>query len=133
MSNPVTTKLTLEWLPESYAICQFPPDTPLPSWFAPSALSSASYTQNELSIVAPDTHIPSDVNAERGWRAIAIVGPLAFSLVGIMASLLKPLADAEISVLALSTYDTDILLVRELDMERATNALSPLVDIKPKI
>jgi hypothetical protein len=48
-----------------------------------------------------------------GWRALAVVGPIEFNAVGILASLAAPLATAGVSIFALSTYDTDTILVRD--------------------
>ncbi len=116
-------KLTLRVLTERYAICQLPRDSEIPAWFVASQLSSLTYTDDELSVIAPTDSIPAEVDAERDWRAIVIVGPLDFSLVGVMASLTTPLAKVSISVLTLSTYNTDYILVRERDLQKSLETL----------
>jgi hypothetical protein len=87
------------------------------------SLLAACWTAEETSIVCPDSEVPTDVQAETGWRALRVAGTLDFALADVLLSLLQPLAEAEIRVLALSTYDTDYVLVRETDLERARNAL----------
>ncbi|BBO88821.1 hypothetical protein DSCOOX_20010 [Desulfosarcina ovata subsp. ovata] len=69
------------------------------------------------------TDVPEDVRAERGWRALVIDGPLDFALTGILAQIAHPLADAGIPIFALSTFDTDYVLVKDSDLKRAINAL----------
>jgi hypothetical protein len=80
-------------------------------------------TEDELSIVSSTTDVPSGVNAEMGWRCLRVEGPLSFELTGIVAGLSAPLARAEIPIFVVSTYDTDYLLVRTHDLERACDAL----------
>jgi hypothetical protein len=67
--------------------------------------------------------VPDDVSCERGWRGLRVCGPLAFSLVGVLAGLLSPLAEAGIRVFVLSTFDTDYVLVKEETLEQAIQAL----------
>ena len=74
-------------------------------------------------MVCFNENVPLDVEAERDWRVLRIEGPLDFSLIGILASLVSPLAEAEISVFAISTYDTDYLLVREKFLSQAISVL----------
>lgn len=68
-------------------------------------------------------HVPEQIRCEREWRALKVVGPLDFALTGILASLCAPLAAAGISVFALSTYDTDYLLIREAQWDAALKTL----------
>ena len=71
-----------------------------------------------------EASVPPDARAERGWRALKISGPLDFSLTGVLASLVVPLADARASIFALSTYETDYVLVRAADLPRACEVLT---------
>jgi len=77
----------------------------------------------ELSVVCREARVPADVRAERGWRALEVEGPLAFEEVGVLHALTGPLARAAVSLFAMSTFDTDLLLVREETLERAVEAL----------
>ena len=115
--------MTLDVLPASYAICRLSADAALPSWARSRAFSSVTRTAGELSIVCAADDVPDDVAAERGYRVLAVRGPLDFGLVGIVAALSTVLASAAISIFVVSTYDTDYLLVRGTDLERAAGAL----------
>lgn len=124
--------LALERIGGLYSICRLEPDAELPVWaiVAPGRLVSITRTERELSIVAPQSSVPPDVVAERGWIALRVVGSLDFDLVGILARLTGALAEAEVSVVALSTYETDILLVRSGDLPRAVDALATVADVR---
>jgi hypothetical protein len=122
------TPLRLQVLAERFAVCRLPPDSPIPPRPQACGLWSATLTGNELSLVLPEamlpeTAAPPGVPTERGWRALEVAGPLDFALTGIMASLSGPLAAAGISLFVVSTYDTDYVLVRDHDLERAREAL----------
>ena len=122
MSRP-RTSLTLRVLPTRLAVCRREPEAPLPAWLQRAALWSVTRTSEELSLVVPDDLAPDGWSPERGYRALAVAGPLDFALVGILADLAGVLAAAEISIFAISTYDTDLILVRERDLENAVEAL----------
>ncbi len=113
----------LHWYPHALAVVKLSPDAPLPD-LTGVGLFSLTQTPQERSLVLPEAAIPpSAVAVSRGWRALAVEGPLDFSLVGILASLSTTLAEAGISLFALSTYDTDLLLVAQTDAARASRAL----------
>jgi hypothetical protein len=114
--------LILDVLPGSFAICRLAPDAPLPPWIA-GAFTSITRTATELSIVCDDAAVPASVAAQRNYRALAVRGPLDFSLVGIVADLSRVLAAASISIFVVSTYDTDYLLVGDANFERAIATL----------
>lgn len=116
-------RLSLSLLPDRLAICRLPPDAALPVPPAGGGLWSVTRTAEELSIVLPDEARHPDWKAEPGWRALRVAGTLDFSLTGILASLAAPLAAAGVSLFAVSTWDTDYVLVRERDLEKATAAL----------
>jgi hypothetical protein len=85
---------------------------------------SVTRTEEETSILCPEQYAPQDVRSEPGWRMLKVAGPLDFSLTGVLASLAVPLAEAGVSIFALSTFDTDYLLVRESQLETALCALT---------
>lgn len=117
----------LSLLPERFAICRFAPDDPLPAWVfhAGATTWSLTRTPRELSLVCPEDDLPPSVErAERGWRAFEVEGRVPFDETGVLAGLAAPLAAAGIPVFAISTYDTDLVLVRERDLERAVAALA---------
>jgi hypothetical protein len=114
--------LTLVLLPDTFAVCRLPPDADLPAW-AGGEFVNVTRTRDELSVVCSQGSVPDGVRCERDWRCLRVAGTLDFSLVGILASLLVPLAESGISVFATSTFDTDYLLVRQGDFARALGAL----------
>jgi hypothetical protein len=112
-------------LPERLAVCRLAASSRVPSWALElhEAFTSITRTAEELSIVCPEESVPPEVQVEGGWRALKLPGPIPFEQVGVLASLAAPLAAAGISIFALSTYDTDYVLVKEADLERALAAL----------
>lgn len=115
--------LDLTLLPERFAVCRLDAAEELPLWALGSPMSSITRTARELSIVCREAAVPPGVRAERGFRVLELSGPLDFALTGILTSLLDPLAEAGVSVFAISTYDTDYVLVREESFPRAVHAL----------
>jgi hypothetical protein len=115
--------LTLVSVEGSFAICRLAADAPLPDWVAGGPLLSITRTADELSVVCPQQAVPEGVRCERNWRCLRVAGTLDFSLVGVLAALLGPLAGAGISVLAVSTFDTDYLLVKEEKEQAAIDVL----------
>lgn len=117
-------KLTLSILPNHFAICRLSPDADIPAWSKNTEFYSITRSRDELSVVCFNENLPSNVEAECDWRALRIEGPLDFSSTGILACLLGPLAEAKISVFAISTYDTDYVLVRERFLSQAVSILT---------
>lgn len=115
--------LDLTLLDPILAVCRLEPGAAVPDWALRGAFTSITRTAEELSIVCEADAVPGDVRRETGFRALKVAGPLDFSLSGILAALAVPLADAGVSVFALSTFDTDYLLVREAQLETALRAL----------
>jgi hypothetical protein len=116
-------ELNLLILAETLAICRLEKDAAVPDWAMTGSFVSTTRTAEELSIVCPQIQVPAGAKREGGWRCIKVRGPLDFSLTGILASLTTPLAKAGISVFAISTYDTDYLLVKEENLEKAIEIL----------
>ncbi len=106
-------QLTLILLPERYAVGRLAPDAAIPAWALSGPFCSITRTADELSVVCLDAAVPPEAQCERDWRAIKFSGPFDFALVGILVAVAAPLAAAGISIFAISTYDTDYILVRE--------------------
>ncbi len=104
--------LSLSVLPNLYAISRLHADAPLPDWAQRGQFTSLTRTADELSVVCPQKNVPPDVKCERNWRCLKVAGPLDFALTGVLALLTGALAEANISLFALSTFDTDYLLVK---------------------
>jgi hypothetical protein len=114
-------QLTL--LPGTYSVCRLAPDAPWPAPPIAAGLFAATRTEGELSLVCPEAMVPPGARAERGFRALRVEGPLDFALTGILAELSGTLAAAGVSLFAISTFDTDYLLVRETALPHALAAL----------
>lgn len=115
--------LTLHVLPGEYAVCRLAPETPPPAWAWAGPLASVTRTPAELSVVCRAQDVPPGVEAQGGWAALELQGPFAFTLTGILASVLTPLRDAGLGIFALSTFDTDYVLVPGAQVRRAAEAL----------
>jgi len=115
--------LTLDLLPGELAVCRLEPGETVPSWAWIGAVVSVTRTTGELSVVCDAAAVPGDVTHTAGWRALRVRGPLDFDLVGILAGLSRTLAEAEVPIFAISTHDTDLVLVRQGQLERALRAL----------
>jgi hypothetical protein len=114
----------LQRLPGELAIAQLPPADPIPEWAHGTALFvSVSRTTDELSIVCPADWIPNDVMCSSGWVALKVMGHIDLSTVGVLASLADALRVAHVSIFAVSTYDTDYLLVPQSEVDRSIQAL----------
>jgi len=114
------TDFVLRALPGRLTVCRLAPDAPRPTW-AKGTLVSATRTPSELSVICDEDVVPSDVRAERGWRALVLTGERDLALVGVLKQVLDPLAEAGVSVSVISTFDTDYVLVRRF--EAAVTAL----------
>jgi hypothetical protein len=116
----------IDVLPHELAICRLGPDQDAPGWALRSEFISLTRTGDELSLVCPQDRVPSGVEMSGGWICLKLRGPLAFDQVGVLASLAGPLANAGISIFAVSTYETDCILVQRKDMDSAVSVLRKL-------
>jgi hypothetical protein len=116
-------QLTLIVVDGVFAVCRLEPGAPIPVWSTADGFFSITRTAEELSVVCRQDAVRDGINCERGWRCLRVAGTIPFSVVGVLASLTAPLAEAGISVFALSTFDTDYLLVKAKDPERAVDVL----------
>jgi uncharacterized protein len=115
--------LTLHVLSVRLAVCSLPLDAHLPDWAASSPFLSVTRTDDELSVVCDNALVPADISHEGPWACLQVEGPLDFALTGVLAGLAAPLAEAGISIFALSTYHTDYILVLDRDLNAALQAL----------
>ena len=119
-----TRRLILDVLPDALAVCRLPAEAALPAWAsAPGPFVTVSRTADELSITVVQDAVPDGVRCERDYRAVRVKGPLAPDLVGVLLSMAEPLAEAGLSMFAISTFDTDYVLVKEHDLAAALEAL----------
>lgn len=117
------TSLLLHVVDGDLAVCRLPAGSPPPTWATGGSLVAVVHTPEETSVVCEPTAVPAGVRCEPGWRALMVAGPLDFGLTGVLAAVAVPLRDAGLSIFAVSTYDTDYVLVRSDRLDAATAAL----------
>ncbi|HEY1204257.1 MAG: ACT domain-containing protein [Bryobacteraceae bacterium] len=120
----ISQSLTLSLLEGRFAVCRLAPGQEVPAWAAGGTFTSVTRTRDELSVVCSEGVVPAGTKCEGGWRLFQIEGPLDFGLIGIMASVTEPLANAGVSIFALSTFDTDYVMVKDESVEKAIAALA---------
>ena len=106
-----------------FAVCRLSPDAAVPTWAGGGTFTSVTRTADELSIVCPLENVPAEHRAGIRWCCFQLVGPFAFSQVGILASFIDPLAASGIPIFAMSTYDTDYVLINEEFTDAALEVL----------
>lgn len=107
------------------AVVRLPGDAAVPGWVPDDGFSSTTRGSGELSVVCAAAAVPPDLDVpvERGWVRLELEGPFEFHLTGILAAVLVPLAEAGVGIFALSTYDTDHVLVKDHQLDDAVAAL----------
>jgi uncharacterized protein len=118
-----TRCLELTLLAERFAISRLAADAPVPDWATQSPFFSVTRTGDELSIVSELSHVPVGVQSQPGWRVFKVHGPFVLSEIGVLSALAAPLAEARISLFAVSTFDTDYLFVAAETLSAAITAL----------
>jgi len=116
-------KLSLSLLPKSFVICRLAAEAPIPAWATLGDFFSITRTSEELSLVTEMDLVPADFCLDTGWRAMKAHGPFDLSEVGVLASLVTPLAESEVSIFTVSTFDTDYLFTRSGQLQAALKAL----------
>ena len=116
-------QLALILLPGRFAICKLDPGDSIPVWAAEGSFVSTTRTSDELSIVCDEASVPDGTQCARGWRCLRVAGAMDFSAIGVLASIVAPLAEAKISVFAISTFDADYLLFQAKDLANVERAL----------
>jgi uncharacterized protein len=111
-------------LPGKYSICRFETEAMLPGWIYQSDFYSITKTADELSVVtAQNDSLSYDIPCSKDWRILKVIGPLDFSLVGVIADISVILKDNDISIFTVSTFDTDYILVKEKDLRKSIESL----------
>lgn len=113
----------MKLLKEKYGVCRLDVTELIPEWAQNRGFFSITRTSDELSVVCAQDNIPNDIKCEKDWRVLKIEGPLDFALIGILASISTVLAQKGISIFAISTYDTDYILVKNKDIDNAIESL----------
>jgi hypothetical protein len=113
---------------ERLAVCRLASDAHIPAWALENGVFCVVRTCDEVSIVCgecvcTEDRMPDGCHVERGWLALKLEGPFPFSMTGVLASFLQPLAEARIPIFAISTFDTDYVLIKRENLEQAVMAL----------
>lgn len=116
-------KQTLELLDDAFTIHSFAPDHAIPHAIYQTEIFFIAKTREELSIVCPSHLSLNSLESEPGWAAFEVIGPLGFSLTGILSNISGVLAKAKISIFAISTFDTDYILVKQQSVNDAITHL----------
>jgi hypothetical protein len=114
--------LRLVVLPELYAISRLEKDAAIPTWVSSGDFYSITRTADELAVVCAQQFVPAGIRCERGWRCLRVADTMDFSMVGVVSSLVRPLAEAGIGVFVVSTFDTDYLLLKDADVDSGITA-----------
>lgn len=116
-------RLKFQQLSGSFAVCRLPHDAPSPALAAISSFASITRTDDELSIVCPADQVPANAKCEDAWTCFKLEGPFPFGLTGVLAFFIDPLAANQVPIFAISTFDTDYVLVKEVDCAAALRIL----------
>jgi hypothetical protein len=115
--------LRFRQLRDIYAVVHLAADAVVPVWAGTGEFTSITRTADELSIVCPIENIPADVHSPHSWRCLKLEGPFPFTLTGVLLSFIEPLSGNNVPIFAVSTYDTDYVLIPEEFAERAIAVL----------
>ena len=115
--------LRLSLLAGRLAVCRLDAGSQIPAWAKAAPFFCATGTAEELSVVCAEERVPAGTVCERGWRAMKVEGPLDFGLTGVLASVAVSLAESEVGILAIATYDTDYVLLQESQLDIAAREL----------
>jgi uncharacterized protein len=116
-------RLKFSRVPGSFAVCRLSANDLVPEWALRGAFFSVTRTRDELSIVCAEEQVPADIHHENEWACLKLEGPFPFSETGILISFVQPLSERAIPIFALSTFDTDYVLVKNAWVEKAVEAL----------
>ncbi|MDV4149421.1 ACT domain-containing protein [Clostridium sp. AL.422] len=116
-------KLNLKLLKGKYSVCRLYKNDEIPNWIFNEEFFSITRTEDEVSIVCLQDKVKEEIKCERDWKVLKIEGPLDFSLIGILARISTLMANNDISIFAISTYDTDYILIKEEMIDRAIAVL----------
>jgi hypothetical protein len=117
-------QLTSIILRETFAICRLDKDARIPDWAFPGGLFSVTRTKDELTLVCPHINVPKGIACNQGWSCLKVKGPLDLSSTGIISLIAATLEKEGMSLFFISTYDTDYVMVKEKDLERAIFAFT---------
>jgi hypothetical protein len=122
--SPMPARFELSVLSGAFVVTRLPPSVPVPSWaLGATGFVTVTRTDDELSIICNEHHVPPSAVTPVRWHALKVHGPFPFETIGVVSALAQALANAKVSLLAISTHDTDYLFVRSPDLAHAIRAL----------
>ena len=107
----------------SFAVCRLSPNASVPDWATQGNIFSVTRTSDELSVVCLEVQVPRDIQHENDWACLKLEGPFPFAETGILISFVQPLSDCAIPIFAISTFDTDYVLVKNPWLEKSLTIL----------
>lgn len=110
-------------LKELYAVCRLDSEAKIPHWAVKSGFNSITRTNDELSILCVQDNVPSDVKCERDWKILKIDSKLDFSMIGVISQISTLLAQNDISIFVVSTFDTDYICIKEENFNKTVKIL----------
>jgi uncharacterized protein len=110
-------------VPGSFAVCRLGAGSPVPAWGLQGTFFSVAGTTDEVSVVCLATQVPKEIRHEADWACLKLLGPFPFAETGVLSSFIQPLSDRAIPIFAISTFDTDYVLVKESWVEEAIRVL----------
>jgi hypothetical protein len=116
--------ITLTLLEQTFTLHRLKSDVEIPALALHSPFFAIMRTDDETSLVLPDSVEIENDKSEAGWACFKVEGPLEFSLVGVLAGITSVLAEAKVPIFALSTFDTDYILVKREQVQAAKVALT---------
>lgn len=116
-------RLTFRKLAGKYAIARLAPDSNVPHWASRGEFTSVTRTPEELSVVCPAENLPQDVASPHNWICLKLEGPFPFATTGVLLSFIESLSRNQVPIFAISTFDTDYVLVQEEHAQAAINFL----------
>jgi hypothetical protein len=116
-------KLKYRILPDRLAVCQLAAGTRVPEWAVGGGFFCVAGSEDEVSMVCEERQVVDGVRAEKGWMGLKLEGRFPFTMTGVLASFLQPLAEAGIPVFAVSTFSTDYVLIKREHLEQAVKTL----------
>lgn len=117
-------RLQFHRLPGQYSIVKLPAEAPVPDWSAKGNFSSVTRTGEELSIVCPSENVPPNAQSPHQWVCLKLEGPFPFSLTGVLLAIIEPLSTQDVPIFAVSTFDTDYVLIQEEHADKALELLA---------
>jgi hypothetical protein len=116
-------KLKFRWLRGPYAIVRLAADAAVPEWATKGEFTSITRTADELSVVCLSENLPADLRSPLRWSCFKLEGPFPFSVTGVLLAFIEPLSANGVPIFAISTFDTDYVLVQEEFAGRACELL----------